>query len=143
MCFLALKHVKRTMKVAKNKRIMAARQVHMPTPQVAALPVPSALTLLRMMPNEAKSVAMTTRVMTHARALTRDARRAPQTPLPRARRKAMKERTQAIGWRIMTLVRPSAVAEPAVENPVPSTAPMMYAGLYPMVFGLHISPMVL
>jgi len=112
---------------------MAARIVHMPTPNEALDPVPSLLTLFLTIPKETKSVTITTRVMIHATAATTEANMAPMKPDPRARRKAMNATPQAIGWRIMTRVRPLAVSPETVEKPVPSMEDMMAAGSYPMV----------
>lgn len=60
---------------------------------------------------------------------TNEANRAPKTPAPSARRKAMKERPQAMGCRIMTRVRALVVSVEAVLNVVPSIWEMMLAGL--------------
>jgi hypothetical protein len=82
--------------------------------------VPSLLTAFLIIPAHTKSVAMTTSVMMNVTPETMDARREPQTPLPRARRKAMKARPQAMGCRIITLVSAFAVSPLAVLKPVPS-----------------------
>lgn len=82
-----------------------------------------------MMAKEVKSVAMTTMVTMNARADMKEAKRAPMKPLPRARRKAMKERAQATGWRTMTRVRPSDVFSEAEPKSVFSIRVIMLAGL--------------
>jgi len=64
----------------------------------------------------------------NATAETMDASREPTKPAPRASRNAMKARAQAMGWRIMTLVRASAVSPLAVLKPVPSIWAIMEAG---------------
>lgn len=79
-------------------------------------------------PNIAKSIAMTTKVTTHARNAKILAKTAPMTPAPRARRNAMKARPQAMGWRIMTFVRALALSEAAVLKEVPSALDMTLAG---------------
>jgi len=121
--------------VAKNNTIMAVRSVHIANPKYAWLPVPSLLTAFLMIPKATKSVAMTTKVMMNVTAETNDARREPMKPEPIARRKAMKARPHAIGWRIMTFVRELAVSPEAVLKPVPSIWAMIDAGWYPMVLG--------
>lgn len=82
-----------------------------------------------MMPKSTKSVTMTTSVTSHAMAATIEANTAPQMPEPSARRKAMKARPQAMGWRIMTRVRAFELSVAAVVNWVPSMVLMMAAGL--------------
>lgn len=73
-------------------------------------------------------MAMTTRVTTHARKAKMLANTEPITPAPRARRKAMKARPQAIGWRTITFVRALALSAAAVLKPVPSAVDMTSAG---------------
>lgn len=81
-----------------------------------------------MMPNATKSVAMTTSVRTNVNAETREAKKEPQKPEPIAKKKAMKAKPQAMGWRIITLVRAFAVSPDAVLKPVPSIWAMIVAG---------------
>lgn len=80
-------------------------------------------------PNKLKSIAMTTSVNTHASAATNAPSRDPTTPAPQLSAKAMKAKAQAIGCKIIALVRPSTLSEAALLNTVPSMAEMMSAGL--------------
>lgn len=129
LCILDEQHVKSTMNVAKNNRIIAARIVHIPIEKTAWLPDPSLLTWSLIMPNRTKSHAMTTIVMIHVTAATIDAINAPMTPAPRARRNAMNARPQAMGWRIMTRVRAFDVSVDAALKVVWSICDMIAAGL--------------
>ncbi len=81
-----------------------------------------------MMPAQTKSVAMTTIVTMKVTPATIDASSEPRKPEPRASKKAMNARPQAIGCRIMTRVRASAVSPDAALKPVPSIWAMMAAG---------------
>lgn len=67
-------------------------------------------------------------VKIQANAATAAERTDPKTPAPRARRKAMKAKPHAMGWRIMTWVRPSALLEPTVSKRLPSMVDMMAEG---------------
>jgi len=95
---------------------MAANTIHIAGPYFALLPVPSPLTLFLIIAKRAKSIAITTTVMTQARLATKAEKMEPMKPAPRARRKAMKAMPQAIGWRIMASVSESAVSREALEK---------------------------
>jgi len=82
-----------------------------------------------MIPKATKSVAITTMVIIHEIAATEAAKIAPQKPEPMARRKAIKVKPQAMGWRIMTRVRAFEVSIEAVVKVVWSMASMIAAGL--------------
>ena len=88
-----------------------------------------------MRPKATKSVAMTTIVIIQATAATSDAKSAPMTPEPRARRKAMNARANATGCKIMTRVSASDVFSDAVLKSVLSISAMICAGLYPTILG--------
>lgn len=60
------------------------------------------------------------------------AKKEPKTPAPHARRKAMNEMPVAIGWRIITRVRPFTVARDASEKDVCSMSVIKPAALYPI-----------
>jgi len=81
------------------------------------------------MPKRTKSVTMTTNVTSHVRAATMEANKAPQTPAPRARRKAMNASPQATGCRIITRVRAFVVSVLAVLKLVLSMVDITSTGL--------------
>jgi len=120
------------MKVAKKRQTIAAISVHMAVENLAWLPLLSLLWSLiwfLMTPKRVRSVAMTATVRAQVTAETRDARRAPQTPAPTARRNAIKARPVTIGWRIITRVRALVESSEAVLKEVWSIPAMIAAGL--------------
>jgi hypothetical protein len=96
------------MKVAKKRQTMAAMRVQIAVENLAWLPLVSllvSLTWFLTTPNRVRSVAITTTVNTQVRPATSEARRAPHTPEPSARRKAMKAIPVTIGWSTITRVK--------------------------------------
>ncbi len=83
---------------------------------------------VRNTPKRLKSMAMTISVRSQANPATEAPSSEPKTPAEQLRAKAMKARTQAMGWRIMARVRPWTVLAEAELKWVPSTAAMMSAG---------------
>jgi len=81
------------------------------------------------MPKRAKSQAMATSVMMNVMAERNDANIEPIIPLPRQTKKAINAIPQAIGCRIMTLVRSLVESVAAPEKLVPSMLDMTLAGL--------------
>lgn len=121
--------VKKTTTVAASVRMAETRTSQIPALQLALLSVLEPLTLRLMMPKTTKSHARATTVTRQARAETREATKEPRVPAPRHRMKAMKQRPVATGCNTKTLVNALEVFSEALENSVPSTAVMTWAGL--------------
>lgn len=70
-------------------------------------------------PKMEKSIAITTKVKIQAKAATEAPRSDPTTPAPRLKRKAIKDRAQAMGWRTIARVKPSTVSDAELLKWVP------------------------
>lgn len=121
--------MKKTMSVPRNRQTIAAKRVHIPVWNDALLPESSSLMWFLMMPNKTKSVAMTTIVTIQATVAVTAPKIAPQNPEPAAKRKAMKARAHATGWRTITRVRAFEVLICAPLKSVLSTPSINSAGL--------------